>query len=434
MTNDSNPIQRWVNWVFLAASLLLWLYSLQGVFVPYLNRNKVHILLLRLVSDRDWPAGQSHSLMPIKHTLYHTNSWRNYGFLLTATGLHDEAILSYQNALEAVPSDVLASYFLGIEQLQLTREAEAIQAWQRVSPDQISNRICQEIEIAIADDPKQVEKWVEILLVLSPNDFNTQYCAGRGYAAAGRQQVAVIAFEEAIRIGTTDRRSLRNLYRQKGNIHMEMSQWAEAVDAYRQAIELAPDNSAIWANLGLALTRAGDYSAAEQVLLDAITANPQSMRPYQRLGTLYQQQGDYERAAYWYHRAAEVAPASSTPLRDLGVLALRFQEDPQRAQQYFHQAVAIEPDVRANWLWLARSQGSLGQLDEMEDAYRQAAQLSDSLASRVSALTELAEALLAQEKPERSLAVWYHILEIELTNDEARLMIQAIEARQQHDE
>jgi Flp pilus assembly protein TadD len=215
---------------------------------------------------------------------------------------------------------------------------------------------------------------------------------------------------------------------------MEMSQWAEAVDAYRQAIELAPDNSAIWANLGLALTRAGDYSAAEQVLLDAITANPQSMRPYQRLGTLYQQQGDYERAAYWYHRAAEVAPASSTPLRDLGVLALRFQEDPQRAQQYFHQAVAIEPDVRANWLWLARSQGSLGQLDEMEDAYRQAAQLSDSLASRVSALTELAEALLAQEKPERSLAVWYHILEIELTNDEARLMIQAIEARQQHDE
>lgn len=412
----------------LLSSLLLVTPGLSAVRL-LLVRNLAHLELVELLMN---PGVYNDALVyQTEFRLIESRSWRNHGFLLDTMGHHDKAQLSYAKQLNQNP-DLLASYFLGLGHFTDGEAEEAAKIWQLVDSDRIAQRLCQQLDSAMkSQDRKQINSLANQLILVAPNYFYAQYCAGRGYAATGQQLMAIAAFEQAIQIGTNDKRSLLYLYWQKGDIHMGLSEWEAAVVAYRYAVKLAPDNAEVRANLGLALAYAGDYSLAKQELLDAIQIDPQSIRPYQRLGNLYQQQGDYEEAAYWFSQARAADSTSSIPLRELGILALSSQGNPNQAQEYFQQAIDLEPDLRVNWFWLGRVHTNLRQWDDMETAFRQAFILSETTNEKVEVLTELAQGFSDNEQADHALSVWQEVIALDPENSQAQEAINRLQTGQE---
>lgn len=416
----------WYSWATgkTVILMLLTVFALSSHGMTY-ARNLAHLQLMIVLVDPSAYGGVA--LQQTELSLRQTGSWRNHGLLLDTVGQDEQARLSYAEQLKQ-RSDLLASYFLSANQFAAGDVEQAIQTSQQVDSHQIGLALCQKLEqVMDSRDREQINTLANQLILVAPDSFQAQYCAGRGYAATGQRLLAIATFEEAIRIGTTDSRSLLNLYRQKGDIHMGALEWEAAVAAFREAVALAPDNAAIRANLGLALTRAGDYSLAEQELLEAIAIDPQSIRPYQRLGNLYQQQGDHDQAAYWFNQARDADPNSSIPLRELGVLSLHSQDNPAQAQQYFQQAVELEPNLRANWFWLGRAHTSLGQSDDMEIAFRQAFALSETTSQKVEVLTELAQGFGRSDQTDRALPVWQEIIALDPENNQAQEAINRLQ-------
>ena len=305
----------------------------------------------------------------------------------------------------------------------------AVDAWQTVDPDPIAHALCYQMESAIEQGVQERgAALAQQLIMLAPDSFHAQYCAGRGFTLVDQPVAAITAFDEAIRIGTSDQANLRDVYYRKGNTHSQLSEWTAAAAALREAAVRAPDATFIAWRLGLALIRAGEYDEAERALLNAVARNPDSSILHFYLGMLEQERGDFDQASVWYSKAYDLDPTSVGTLSELGSIALQHQSDPRTALTYFEQALTLTPADRGIWIWLGRTHEQLGDWDAMEAAYRQAVTLSQSSSQQIATLTGLADALLSNGLAARSLAVWQEIAAIAPDHERAQEMIAQIEA------
>jgi Flp pilus assembly protein TadD len=80
-----------------------------------------------------------------------------------------------------------------------------------------------------------------------------------------------------------------NGYNNLGNFYGNNGRYPESIAQYHRALELTPDNSVVYGNLGVALLNSGDpkmLAEAEQTLKKSIAISP-SFAAYSNLGVLY---------------------------------------------------------------------------------------------------------------------------------------------------
>jgi protein O-GlcNAc transferase len=87
--------------------------------------------------------------------------------------------------------------------------------------------------------------------------------------------------------GDPARASAQELVR-RGPAAVASGAWRDAAEAYRQASEIAPQDAAIWLNLGVALTRTGHYPDAVTALLRALRIDPRASAAFAQLGNVFQ--------------------------------------------------------------------------------------------------------------------------------------------------
>jgi hypothetical protein len=98
---------------------------------------------------------------------------------------------------------------------------------------------------------------------------------------------------------------------------------------------------------GISLYSSGDYSAAEEMLLEAILIDGSHYLPYYYLGLIQYAQQDYSLAEYYYQSARMLGADKALIQYALGVNAFadnRLQD----AQQYLQQARNLKPDEYGN--------------------------------------------------------------------------------------
>ncbi len=81
--------------------------------------------------------------------------------------------------------------------------------------------------------------------------------------------------------------------------------WEGALEAYRRAVELKPDDYLALVSLGLALYSLGKYEEAAKVYRRAAEIAPKEGAPWERLSDIYEALGDTKAAAEAAFRAAE---------------------------------------------------------------------------------------------------------------------------------
>jgi tetratricopeptide (TPR) repeat protein len=211
----------------------------------------------------------------------------------------------------------------------------------------------------------QVEEAVEVARrahELAPADARAQ--AALAEALADRQELdeadALVA--DALARAPLD----PEVHRVHGAIREVHADYAQAVDAYRRALELELGAAHRHLSLGLALRSLGRHEEAATVCTRAVDLSPTNARAHGCLGLVALAQGQINRAIPLFERALELDPSYPTAAAQLGWLASRRGDD-ARAAPLFEIAVASDRDPARlaqyrqalGWSYLRLGRGSL---------------------------------------------------------------------------
>lgn len=152
------------------------------------------------------------------------------------------------------------------------------------------------------------------LLDQFPDDADGWCLLGAALQRCGQRGAAVVAFTRAAHAAPSAALELS-----RGTLLESLGRFAEAVDAYRVAADLAPDNSEAALKLGLNLRRIGDRENAAAALERAVTLPTATSDTWFALGLIRQDKRDFGSAAEAYCRALKIRPDFAEAAVNLGI-------------------------------------------------------------------------------------------------------------------
>jgi tetratricopeptide (TPR) repeat protein len=113
-------------------------------------------------------------------------------------------------------------------------------------------------------------------------------------------------------------------YRELGRVYMAMSPWrqdrarriAEAISAYRRAVELNPYDSATLFDLAMAEVAQNQLGEAQDTILSALKVDPNNPALYEMLGAVYGSQGKLAQAKTALEHALALSPYDPQAIRN----------------------------------------------------------------------------------------------------------------------
>src|SRR2546425_2391699 len=168
-----------------------------------------------------------------------------------------------------------------------------------------------------------------------------------------------------------------------GNVRADQSKLAEAIEHYRQALDIDPEHASAHYNLGNVLAQQGKLAEASEHHRQALRLKPDYADAHNNLGNALAQQGQLAEAIDQYRQAVKIKPDYAEARNNWGV-ALARQGKPAEAVEHFRRALKIKPDyaeARNNWgLALAQQ----GKLSEAVEHYRRALKIKPDFAKAAS--------------------------------------------------
>lgn len=168
--------------------------------------------------------------------------------------------------------------------------------------------------------------------------------AGASFAA----EQAVMTIEQAwARLAKLDKEIAASsapapLYVQRGNYHLELLAFDEALSDFDRALQLDPKQDQAHFGRGLALGRLGKVAEGIAALTTYIALHPDSSVAYTKRGVRHLWAGDDAAAEQDLSKALALNPQNAEAHDDIGVVFARQQEY-DRAIDHFTQTVTIDP-------------------------------------------------------------------------------------------
>ncbi|MBP9945858.1 MAG: sulfatase-like hydrolase/transferase [Vicinamibacteria bacterium] len=157
-----------------------------------------------------------------------------------------------------------------------------------------------------------------------------------------------------------------------GNWLVKLKRPDEAIESFRRALSLKPDDDIALGNLArlfLSRGRKNDALDAVRVFETALSRNPKNPQAWFQLAILAMDMGDAVRAKHSFVRAAEENPKMGAAWIGQGALAFSASRLPE-AEQMIRKGLELEPEVRGGRYNLARVLEARGRLAEAESLYR----------------------------------------------------------------
>jgi tetratricopeptide (TPR) repeat protein len=166
-----------------------------------------------------------------------------------------------------------------------------------------------------------------------------------------------------------------DFYLNKGIELRARGQNAEAIAAFRQAVQLGPELALCHFNLGALLHECRKFDDAITSYREAIRVKPDYAEAYNNLGAALRDQGSAEEAAAAIRQAIKLKPTFALAYTNLGA-ALNDLGKLNEAASAYRRAIALTPDYDVAWGNLGIVLMELGRLAESREALQRAVRLA----------------------------------------------------------
>ncbi|XP_036374114.1 protein O-mannosyl-transferase TMTC1-like [Megalops cyprinoides] len=236
----------------------------------------------------------------------------NYGVFLVDTGDGERAAIHYQHAVRLKPTHYVAMVNLGRllrsstdnkeaeawykRALQVTRKVEiltplgalyyntgryeeALQVYREAAdlqPESADIWLALGQVLAMAGRTKEAEKMTFGIISRNAGCVECYRLLSAIYSKRGSHGEALDALEKALQQNPADPMVMAELHFSKGNQLREMNLLDQAFESYRLAVELNPDQSQAWMNMGGIQHIQGDYTLARLYYQKALQLSPGS--------------------------------------------------------------------------------------------------------------------------------------------------------------
>jgi len=202
-------------------------------------------------------------------------------------------------------------------------------------------------------------------------------------------------------------------------ILIDRNAFAEAENALRRALELAPHAPIPWINYGRFLQQHNRWGEALAHYGQAAERFPDHPLFHGTLGQLAQRAGDFTAAETAYRRASALEPRQAVMVMNIGMVVLR-QNRVDEAAELFQKAAELNPKLAAAWGNLGNAEQKRDNLAAAEAAYQQAVNLDprDVMAyvslgmvklkrGDMREAADIFERAISKYGPERRAAAWF---------------------------
>ena len=255
-------------------------------------------------------------------------------------GQWDKARQSFEQAISADPSYVRARVHLGVLYRQQRDLAASIDA----------------LETATRMQPPNADAFLEY---------------GRSLAAAGRDDSAETAFQEALKLNPT----LPGASADMAMTLQRLGRQQEAIPWFEKALAADPHNVMVLTNLGLAQTLTGHAKEALDCFARAQAENPKDATVYKDRGVAHIQLSAFDESIDDFKAALALDPNDPQIHYDLG-LAYKFKDRMEDAIAELKRAAEMDPQLEDPPYTLGITYMQMGRLDDAAVELRKAVALS----------------------------------------------------------
>jgi protein O-mannosyl-transferase len=148
----------------------------------------------------------------------------------------------------------------------------------------------------------------------------------------------------------------------------------EAIELFKQILQLDPDVAEYHNSLGVALFKTGRQQEAIEHLQEALRLKPDYAQAHYNLGTALDQSGQMPKAIKHFEQALQFKPDYFEAHNNLGLALVKVNRIPE-AIEHYHQALRIKPDYAEAQSNLGLVMAKTGRLPEAIEYYQQALRL-----------------------------------------------------------
>lgn len=238
-------------------------------------------------------------------------------------GFTESAIVQYRRAIELDPDNAQAYEEFGKILVDTKNQAYAITIYQKLAQLQPENMQVKEILFDLHtayEQPREAALVGEELLAARPNDIELIKRLAEVYKSYGLTDKYADTLMRGARVSND-----AQMYYDAGEAYLAADKKREAVEAYRQAVAIQPDNLEYQNGLGKALNASGDAEAARAHYDQLVKKFPQAQGLRDRqaeteiaLGDRLMQTRRYVGARKAYQRAQDLLGGSNTSGTGLG--------------------------------------------------------------------------------------------------------------------
>ncbi len=174
----------------------------------------------------------------------------------------------------------------------------------------------------------------------------TYFYLGENEFEAGNYKDAIDAYKEAIRINPEQDgvySALAEAYYKLGENEFEVGNYKEAIDAYKESIRINPDHADAYCSLGAGYYKIGLNEEAEKTVKEVLNTNPEHARALSFLGAIFYDANQYDKAINSLKKALSIDPDMDGAYNTLGAIYYS-KKHYEKAIEAFKKALNIKPD------------------------------------------------------------------------------------------
>jgi predicted O-linked N-acetylglucosamine transferase (SPINDLY family) len=203
----------------------------------------------------------------------------------------------------------------------------------------------------------------------------THFEQGNAYLARNDFPRAIEAYQEALSLAPELVEALYNC----GVSFHKQGELGSAADCYRQAIRRSPELAEAHFNLAHACDELNRFDEAEAAYREVLRLQPENAAAAYNLGYLHKSRGNYADALTAFQEALHIRPDYAQALNNIGLI-WSIQDRLDEALICFEQSLAIKPDLVEAHYNLGVAYQKSGELWQARECYRRALDLDPHFA------------------------------------------------------